>query len=106
MKGDKVMAFFDFIKNIFSPVKNTNLLLIYLKDKKCGEKIKVLVRKSYDIQTVYEDSHNAEYRLSKVVICNNCYNKINLQLDFDRGYNIINSQIDGGELITEEEFDG
>ncbi|NLM97123.1 MAG: hypothetical protein GX175_05880 [Halanaerobiaceae bacterium] len=99
------MAFFDFIKNIFKPAYNSNLLFFYIRDRKCGEKIKLLVRKSYDIQTIYEDTDKADYRLNKVVICNKCYNKINLQLDFDQAYNIINSHIDGGELISKEEFD-
>lgn len=96
------MGFFDFLKNIFQPVKQNNLIHIYLKDNKCKEKMKLLVRKSYDIQRIYEENEEAEYRLKKVVICNNCYNKINLQIDFDKRYNIINSQIDGGEIISEE----
>lgn len=99
-----VLGFFDVLKNLFHPAKQSNIIHIYLKDKKCNEKIKVLVRKSYDIQRIYEDNEEAEYRLKKVVICNKCYNKINVKIDFDRRYNIINNQIDGGELITEEEY--
>ena len=98
------MGFMDKIKDFFQPVNNTNLLEIYLQDKKCKEKIKLLVRKSYDIQRIYEKDQDADYRLRKVVICNNCYNKINLEIDYNKKYNIINSEIDGGELITKEEY--
>lgn len=99
-----IMGFFDFIKNIFQPVRQGNIIHIYLKDEKCGEKIKLLVRKSYDIQKIYEDNEQADYRLKKVVICNKCYNKINVRIDYNKRYNIIDSQLDGGNIISEEEF--
>ncbi len=99
-----IMGFLDFIKNIFQPVRQGNIIHIYLKDEKCGEKIKLLVRKSYDIQKIYEDNEQADYRLKKVVICNKCYNKINVRIDFNKRYNILDSQLDGGNIISEEEF--
>jgi hypothetical protein len=99
-----MLGFSDFIKKIFTPVKQGNLINFYLKDEKCGEKIKLLVRKSYDIQRIYEDSEEADYRLNKVVICNSCYNKINVKIDFDKRYNIIDSQIDGGKIIAVDEY--
>lgn len=98
------MGFFDLIKRFFKPNRQGNLIPIYLRDNKCGENIKVLVRKSYDIQKIYEDGEKADYRLKKVVICNNCYNKIIVTIDFDRAYNIINTTIDGGKVITEKEY--
>lgn len=98
------MGLFDFIKNIFQPTRQGNLIHIYIKDKKCGDKIKLLVRKSYDIQKIYEKNEQADYRLKKVVICNKCYNKINVRIDFDKRYNIIDSQLDGGSIISEKEF--
>lgn len=103
-KGDTKLGFFDYIKKIFGPANRGNLMNFYLKDKKCGEKIRLLVRKSYDIQRIYEDSDQADYRLKKVVICNNCYNKIDVRIDFDKRYNIIDSEINGGEIITKEEY--
>ena len=103
-KGDIKLGLFDYIKKIFQPVKHGNLITFYLKDKKCGSKIKLLVRKSYDIQRIYEDSDKADYRLNKVVICNSCYNKITLKIDYDKKYNILDTKINGGEIITEEEY--
>lgn len=80
------------------------MIAIYLKDNKCNEKIKILVRKSYDIQRIYEEGEEVEFRLNKVVICNKCYNKIYVKLDFDRNYNIIKKEVNGGEIISEEEY--
>ncbi len=99
-----ILGFFDFIKDIFQPTRLGNIIHIYLEDEKCGEKIKLLVRKSYDIQKIYEDNDQADYRLKKVVICNKCYNKISLKIDYDRRYKIIDSQLDGGNIISEKEF--
>jgi len=99
-----ILGFFGFLKNIFQPSTQGNLIHIYIKDEKCGDKIKLLVRKSYDIQKIYEENEQADYRLKKVVICNKCYNKINVRIDFDRRYNIIDNQIDGGSIISEKEF--
>jgi len=99
-----IMGFLKFLKSFFQPPKDRNLIPIYLSDKKCNEKIKVLVRKTYDIHSLYEEEGEAAYRLNKVVICNKCYNKINLSIDFDRNYNIIKKTIEGGNFITEEEY--
>lgn len=98
------MGLLNFLKKLFRAPQNSNIISIYLRDKKCKEKIKVLVRKSYDIQPLYEEEETAAYRLNKVVICNKCYNKIHLTLDFDQNYNIIKKNVEGGEIITEEEY--
>ncbi|MFW6015743.1 MAG: hypothetical protein ACOCRK_04850 [bacterium] len=98
------MGIIDFIKNIFSPSNGNNIMKIFLKDAKCGNKIKLILRKSYDIQRIYEEDEEAYYRWKKVVICDNCFNKINVNIDFNRRYGVIDKKIDGGEFITEEEF--
>lgn len=103
-KGVGSMGLINFIKRFFQTPQDSNLISIYLRDKKCNEKIKVLVRKSYDIQPLYEEEEEAAYRLSKVVICNKCYNKIYLTMDFDRNFNLIKEEARGGEFITEEEY--
>lgn len=98
------MGLMDFFKNIFSGNRGSNTINLYVKDKKCGEKIKILLRKSYDIQKVYSDEEEAAYEINKVVICNNCYNKINIGVKFDKRYNKILEEIDNGSFITEEEY--
>lgn len=103
-RGDINLSILEFFKNIFSTNNSGNLINIYLRDDKCGGKIKVLVRKSYDIQRIYEHNQEAEYSLKKAVICNNCYNKIDVKIDFNKRYNIIDKTIKGGELITEDEY--
>lgn len=99
------MGLFDKIKSIFSGGdKQSNLIEIYLKDNKCGNQMKLMFRKSYDIQRVYEDNRDAAFEIKKIVVCDNCYNKINLHLEFDKRYNIIEQEIENGEIIAKEEY--
>jgi len=100
------MGIFDKIKDVFSGGGNDGKLVeVYVEDDKCGNQMKLIFRKSYDIQRVYEDDREASFEINKVVICDNCYNKINLHLEFDKSYNIINQEVEDGKLISEEEFE-
>lgn len=95
------------IKSIFNFTgeSKSKLIDIYIEDKKCGNQMKLLFRKSYDIQKVYENNREAAYEIKKVVVCDNCYHKNELHLEFDKRYNIINQEIKGGKIITKEEFE-
>lgn len=98
------MGLFDFFKSLFSGNRGSKNVNLYVKDKKCGEKIRILLRKSYDIQRIYDDNDEASYGIKKVIICNNCYNKINIEVKFDKNYNKISEKIKNGIFITEEEY--
>ena len=98
------MGFLDKIKSIFSGGSQSKLIDIYIEDDKCENQMKLLFRKSYDIQKVYEDNREADYEIKKVVVCDKCYNKIELNLEFDKKYNIINQEIKDGKIINKEEF--
>ena len=102
------MGIIDKIKSIFTGANNgkeANLIDIYIKDDKCGNQMKLLFRKSYDIQKVYEDNREAAYEIKKVVVCDNCYNQIDLHLEFDKGYNVIMQEVKAGEIISREDFE-
>jgi hypothetical protein len=45
-----------------------------------------------------------KYEIKKVVVCDHCYNKIDLHLEFDNRYKIINEEITEGKIITKEKF--
>lgn len=102
------MVIFDFIKSLFGAKKNkskSKLIDIYIEDNKCSNQMKIIFRKDYDIQKVYADNREAAYEIKKVVVCDNCYNKINLHLEFDKKYNIIKKEIENGKIISEDEFE-
>ena len=100
------MGLFDKLKSIFNGAggNQSKLIDIYIEDNKCGNQMKLLFRKSYDIQKVYENNREAAYEIKKVVVCDQCYNKIDLHLEFDNRYKIINEEITEGKIITKEKF--
>jgi hypothetical protein len=100
------MGLFDKLKNVFSGGgDNSKVIEVYIEDKKCGNQMKLIFRKSYDIQKVYEDQREAAYEIKKVVICDNCYNKLDLRMEFDKKYNIIDQEIKDGKIISKEEYE-
>lgn len=98
------MGFAKLLKKIFGTTASGNTIAVYLQDKKCGRKIKVLLRKSYDIQRIYEEDKDAAYMVNKVVVCDKCFNRIEINLKFDRRYKIISRDIKGGKFLQEEEY--
>ncbi len=101
------MGLFDKLKSVFTAggTNQSKLIDVYVEDDKCGNQMKLLFRKSYDIQKVYTDDREAAYEIKKVVVCDNCYNKIDLHLEFDNRYKIIKQEIENGKIISKEEFE-
>ncbi len=99
------MGLFDKLKNIFTKAGNDSKLIeVYIEDNKCGNQMKLIFRKSYDIQKVYEEQREAAYEIKKVVICDNCYNKIKLRMEFDKKYKVITQEAEDGKIISSEEY--
>jgi len=101
------MGLFDKLKSVFTGdgSNQSKLIDIYVEDNKCGNQMKLLFRKSYDIQKVYKDDRVAAYEIKKVVVCDKCYNKIDLHLEFDKRYKIISQEIENGKIISEAEYE-
>jgi len=101
------MSLFDKLKSIFNSdrANQSKLIDIYVEDNKCGNRMKLLFRKSYDIQKVYKDDREAAYEIKKVVVCDKCYNKIDLHLEFDKRYKVIRQEIENGKIISKEEYE-
>lgn len=97
------MGVFNFFNKFYSKQRFNNILEVYLQDNRCGNKIKVILRKSYDIQRIYEEKE-ADFEVNKVVICDKCFNKIKINIQYDKKYNVISRKIEGGSFINKEDF--
>lgn len=97
------MKIFQFIKNIFSG-NNSKIINIYLQCNDCDDKLKIVLRKGYDISRIYKKSDKGDYQVKKVAICNDCYSKIPLLIKFNNNYEIIDQEINNGKMITKEEY--
>ena len=98
------MGIIDKIKSLFGGGKQSDLVEVNVKDDNCGNEIQVLFRKSSEIKRVNDKSREAEYEVNKVVICDQCYNKIKLHVDFDKNYKIINKSTKDMKLDENSTF--
>lgn len=59
------MGLLDTIKSIFNSNQNKKIIDFYVEDKQCSKQMKLLFRKSYDIQKVYAEDCEADYEIKK-----------------------------------------
>lgn len=98
------MGIIDKIKSLFGGGKKSDLVKIDIKDNNCGNEMQVLFRKGSEIKKVNDDSREAEYEVNKVVICDQCYNKIKLHVDFDKNYKILSKKTKDIKLDEKSTF--
>lgn len=80
---------------------------IYIQCEKCGEKIPVRLRTTSEVQK--REGPDAElgsgqYFVQKTIVGSKCYQRIEATVDFDAKYNVVDSHIDHGKLITAKEY--
>lgn len=68
--------------------------------ERCGERIDVRLRKSSDIQRSLEGDP-FEYFVQKTIVGTGCFNRIELRLEMDGRYRLIDSEAKGGRLVTD-----
>ena len=76
---------------------------IYVQCDKCGAKLDIRVNKQYDLTSDYDDDGTRV--LHKEILDDKCFTLMHAQIRFDRQYNIIDSDIEGGRMITREEYE-
>ncbi len=79
---------------------------IYVQCDRCGEKIKTRVNLHSDLSIRYAEKDDADtYFCRKMIIGNQrCFQKIEVEMTFDRNKKLKDRQISGGQFISEEEF--
>lgn len=80
---------------------------IYLQCDRCGEKIPVRLRTTSELQK--REGPDAElgpgqYFVQKTVVGSKCYQRIEASVDFDAKYDVVDSQVVNGTLITYGEY--
>ncbi len=77
-------------------------LHLYVQCNKCGAKLDIRVNKQFDLSPDYETE--GMYVLHKEMLDDRCFTLMHARVHFDRQYNIIDSEVEGGRLISYEEF--
>ena len=81
-----------------------NSYRVYVRCKRCGEKIYTRVNLSNDLSAEY-DGENTFYNCRKVLIGEGrCYQQIEVHLKFDGARKLLDQEISGGEFISAAEF--
>ncbi len=82
-------------------------LRIYVQCDKCGEKVPVRLRTSSEVQKREgpdADQGSGQYFVQKTIVGSKCYQRIEATVEFDARYNVVESTVKGGKLITLKEF--
>jgi hypothetical protein len=78
---------------------------LYVRCGKCQEVLRSRVDLRNDLSIDYEDGENPTYFTRKVLIGDKgCYQPIEAELKFDHRRQLIDHEVKGGEMASEEEY--
>ena len=74
-------------------------IYLYVKCGHCGTCVKLRADKKYDLQN---SDHG--YTWHKTIVDSKCFRRMTTVVNFDRNYDVVSAQLDGGEYITEMQY--
>ena len=79
---------------------------LYVRCDRCGAPVHVRIDPRNDLVIEYGDEEDtAGYRLFKEIMDSRCFRLMRAEIAYDRARREINRQLEGGQFITEEEYD-
>jgi hypothetical protein len=104
------MSFLKKIASALSPrgTDEGDVLWVYVRCDKCGETIRTRVDLRHDLTPNYsEEGRVTDYVLRKVLIgSQRCFEPIEVKLTFDTQRRVVSREINGGQFIGREEYEG
>ncbi|MGD9092945.1 MAG: hypothetical protein PVF74_08850 [Anaerolineales bacterium] len=100
------MGFLKRLGNLLSPSGGGDdyTYWIYVRCNRCSEKIRGRVDLRNELSVNYNDKGNTFFCRKVLMGEEHCFQKIEVQLTFDKDRKLIDRQITGGQFISEEEF--
>ena len=99
------MSFFKKISQLVSPPSDANIYWVYVKCNRCGEKLQGRVNLSNDLSINYVGKGKDTYFCRKVIMgSGKCFQRIEVELAFNKTRKLINQEIQGGVYISEKEY--
>ncbi len=97
------MGLFDKLAKLFQPQTADYSLWVKVKCNRCGEELSTRVNLANDLSSNYSDSPNSStYFCRKVIVGDHlCFQKIEVQLNFDSRRKLTAREISGGEFIDD-----
>ncbi len=98
----------DFLRKVLftSPKSSSGLMPIYVRCDSCGEALVTEINLQNDLSVDYGSSSKRDrYHVHKTITGSNlCFQRIEVELEFDARKRLISKKISGGTRIDEEEF--
>lgn len=105
------MALFSKLKELFGGGKasgssraagDPNGIMLHFRCQRCSTVVRIRVDKRNDLNR--EDDGPGVFLLRKDVMDNKCFQLMNAEVWLDSNYQVVSSDVTGGELISEEEY--
>jgi phage terminase large subunit GpA-like protein len=104
------MSFLDKLRQIFggggsgsgASASDSTGLWFHFRCRRCGETVRIRVDRRNDLNR--EDDGPGALVLRKEVMDDSCFQLIHAEIWLDNSYNVVSSDVSGGELITEEAY--
>ncbi|MBS1251826.1 MAG: hypothetical protein MAG451_00860 [Anaerolineales bacterium] len=96
------MGLLDKLSSLFSGETKDDAIHLYVQCDKCEAKLDIRVDKQYDLSPDIEGE--GAYFLRKEMLDDKCFTLMYAEVHFDRQHNIIASDVEGGHLISREEY--
>jgi hypothetical protein len=90
-----------FLDRLLGRSGDKSVLWLYVRCSRCGAKVRVRVNLFNDLSI----TENGGYILRKEILDNKCFQLMRAELRFDSKRRLISRDIDGGEFITEAEYE-
>jgi hypothetical protein len=75
-------------------------LYYYIRCNRCGEVIRVRINPMNDL-SIADDGTRFTH---KTIVGKRCYNRIEGEFTYNNGRKLINAEISGGDMVTEDEY--
>jgi hypothetical protein len=81
-------------------------IYFYVRCDRCGDRVRVRLNPMADLQQEFGDSGNQSgYSVRKMVVDQRCFRPIEVRMRFDDQRRERSREIQGGEFLTQEEYD-
>lgn len=72
---------------------------VFVACDNCGAKVRLRIHRQYDLSPTGDG-----YKWHKTIVDSRCFRQIPTVAHFDRGYNLVTADIQGGHFISEEAY--
>jgi hypothetical protein len=82
--------------------RDRDAVWLYVRCDYCGQKLKIRLDRRFDLRRDFE---HGGYRVDKSIMDGTCFSRMMARVRFDSGFRIVSHEIEGGTLLTRDEFE-